>query len=258
MTRRILITIEYDGGPFVGWQRQDNGRSVQAAVEAATEAFIGTPTAVTGAGRTDAGVHATGQVAHLDVPKKFDANRVMQALNAHLGEVPVTIRDAREVPASIHARFSATGRRYLYRILPQLQKPALDLGRVWHHRQPLDSERMHKAAQHLVGRHDFTSFRASQCQAESALRTLEKLTVEQIGDEIHIRAEARSFLHHQVRNITGTLALVGTGKWDTMDVQNALAACDRSFAGPTAPPWGLYLIGVDYADLGKGAALHGK
>jgi len=249
MTRRILITIEYDGAHFVGWQRQDNGDSVQATLEAAAEAFIGTPTPVVGAGRTDSGVHAIGQVAHLDVPDRFNANRVMQALNAHLSEKPVTIHHAREVPATIHARFSATGRHYLYRILPQRQKPALDLGRVWHHRQPLDSDRMHKAAQYLVGRHDFTSFRASQCQADSPLRTLDKLNVEQVGDEIHIHAEARSFLHHQVRNITGTLTLVGIGKWDVIDVQQALAACDRAAAGPTAPPWGLYLVGVDYADL---------
>ena len=150
MTKRILITIEYDGAPFVGWQRQDNGASVQAALEAAAEAFIGAPTPITGAGRTDSGVHATGQAAHLDVPEKFDANRVMQALNAHLGAVPVTVHSAREVPETLHARFSATGRRYLYRILPQRQKPALDLGRVWHHRKPLDSERMHAAAQILV------------------------------------------------------------------------------------------------------------
>ena len=249
MTKRILITIEYDGARFVGWQRQNNGDSVQATLETAAEAFIGTPTPVVGAGRTDSGVHAIGQVAHLDVPDRFDANRVMQALNAHLDEVPITIHRAREVVATIHARFSATGRRYLYRILPQRQKPALDLGRVWHHRQPLDSNRMHKAAKYLVGRHDFTSFRASQCQADSPLRTLDKLNVEQVGDEIHIHAEARSFLHHQVRNITGTLTLVGIGKWDVIDVQQALAACDRAAAGPTAPPWGLYLVGVDYADL---------
>ena len=256
MTKRILITIEYDGAPFVGWQRQDNGASVQAALEAAAEAFIGAPTPITGAGRTDSGVHATGQAAHLDVPEKFDANRVMQALNAHLGAVPVTVHSAREVPATLHARFSATGRRYLYRILPQRQKPALDLGRVWHHRKPLDSERMHAAAQILVGRHDFTSFRASQCQASSPVRTVDRLSVQRVGDEIHLQAEARSFLHHQVRNIIGTLALVGIGKWDIADLQQALAACDRAAAGPTAPPWGLYLVGVDYADLGQGAALH--
>lgn len=256
MTKRILITIEYDGAPFVGWQRQDNGASVQAALEAAAEAFIGAPTPITGAGRTDSGVHATGQAAHLDVPKKFDANRVMQALNAHLGAVPVTVHSAREVPATLHARFSATGRRYLYRILPQRQKPALDLGRVWHHRKSLDSERMHAAAQILVGRHDFTSFRASQCQASSPVRTVDRLSVQRVGDEIHLQAEARSFLHHQVRNIIGTLALVGIGKWDIADLQQALAACNRATAGPTAPPWGLYLVGVDYADLGKGAALH--
>ena len=256
MTKRILITIEYDGAPFVGWQRQDNGASVQAALEAAAETFIGAPTPITGAGRTDSGVHATGQAAHLDVPEKFDANRVMQALNAHLGAVPVTVHSAREVPTTLHARFSATGRRYLYRILPQRQKPALDLGRVWHHRKPLDSERMHAAAQILVGRHDFTSFRASQCQASSPVRTVDRLSVQRVGDEIHLQAEARSFLHHQVRNIIGTLALVGIGKWDIADLQQALAACDRAAAGPTAPPWGLYLVGVDYAELGKGAALH--
>ena len=258
MTRRILLTIEYDGTSFVGWQRQENGDSVQATIEAAAEAFMGTPTPVTGAGRTDSGVHATSQVAHLDVPERFDANQVMYALNAHLGEVPVTIHHALEVPTTIHARFSATGRRYLYRILPQRQKPALDLGRVWHHRQPLDSQRMHEAAKYLVGRHDFTSFRASQCQAESPIRTLDKLNVEQVGHEIHIHAEARSFLHHQVRNITGTLALVGVGKWNVMDVQKALAACNRAAAGPTAPPWGLYLVGVKYADLGHSATLNGK
>jgi len=258
MTKRILITIEYDGAPFVGWQRQDNGASVQAALETAAEAFIGAPTPITGAGRTDSGVHATGQAAHLAVPEKFDANRVMQALNAHLGAVPVTVHSAREVPATLHARFSATGRRYLYRILPQRQKPALDLGRVWHHRKPLDSERMHAAAQILVGRHDFTSFRASQCQASSPVRTVDRLSVQRVGDEIHLQAEARSFLHHQVRNIIGTLALVGIGKWDIADLQQALAACDRAAAGPTAPPWGLYLVGVDYAELGQGAALHNE
>ena len=258
MTKRILITIEYNGASFIGWQRQDNGSSVQAAIETAAEAFIGAPTTVTGAGRTDSGVHATGQVAHLDVPDRFDAQRVMHALNAHLTDVPVTINNAREIPGTFHARFSATGRRYLYRVLPQRQKPALLLGRVWHHRQPLDYQRMNEAAQYLVGRHDFTSFRASQCQAESPVRTITKLTVEQAGNEIHLHAEARSFLHHQVRNIIGTLSLVGIGKWDITNLQQALAARDRAAAGPTAPPWGLYLVGVDYAELGQRKTLHGE
>ena len=246
MTRRILITIEYDGGPFVGWQRQDNGPSVQTAIENAAKAFIHAPVAVVGAGRTDAGVHATGQAAHIDVPEKFTANRVMEALNSHLSSVPITIQGASEVPGDFHARFTAIGRRYLYRILPRRQPPALDVGRVWHHKQKLDPELMARAAKHLLGRHDFTSFRASQCQAESPLRTLDRLDIETRGDEIHIHTEARSFLHHQVRNITGTLALVGTGKWHPDNMKTALEAVDRSAAGPTAPAHGLYLIGVDY------------
>ena len=247
MTRRILITIEYDGGPFVGWQRQENGPSVQTAIEDAAKAFINAPVAVVGAGRTDAGVHATGQVAHIDVPKKFTANRIMEALNAHLSTLPVTIRSASEVPKDFHARFSAMGRRYLYRILPRRQPPALDAGRVWHHKHKLDPKLMSRAAKHLLGRHDFTSFRASQCQAESPFRTLDRLDIETNGDEIHIHTEARSFLHHQVRNITGTLAFVGTGKWHPDNVKTALEAVDRSAAGPTAPAHGLYLVGVDYS-----------
>ena len=249
MTRRILITIEYNGGPFVGWQRQDNGPSIQAAIEDAAKAFIHAPVAVAGAGRTDAGVHATGQAAHIDVPEKFTANQVMDALNAHLLSVPVTIRSATEVPKDFHARFSATGRRYLYRILSRRQPPALDAGRVWHHRNRLDIALMTRAAKHLLGRHDFTSFRASQCQAESPLRTLDRLDIEANSDEIHIYAEARSFLHHQVRNIAGTLAFVGTGKWHPDYVKTALEAVDRSAAGPTAPAHGLYLIGVNYPTI---------
>ena len=247
MTRRILITIEYDGGPFVGWQHQENGPSVQTAIEDAAKAFIHAPVSVVGAGRTDAGVHATGQVAHIDVPKKFTANRIMEALNAHLSTLPVTIRSASEVPKDFHARFSAMGRRYLYRILPRRQPPALDAGRVWHHKHKLDPKLMSRAAKHLLGRHDFTSFRASQCQAESPFRTLDRLDIETNGDEIHIHTEARSFLHHQVRNITGTLAFVGTGKWHPDNVKTALEAVDRSAAGPTAPAHGLYLVGVDYS-----------
>ena len=220
MTRRIFITLEYDGGPFCGWQRQKTGLSVQQVLEEAAASLTGQQIMVQGAGRTDAGVHATGQVAHLDVPDKFD---------------PET-----------HARFTAIGRRYLYRILPRRQPPALDFGRVWHHRAPLNVDAMQDGAAHLIGRHDFTSFRATHCQADSPVRTLDELRVETVGAEIHIHAAARSFLHHQIRNITGTLALVGSGKWTADDVAAALAACDRSAAGPTAPPEGLYLTEVRY------------
>ena len=246
MTRRIFITVEYDGGPFVGWQRQDNGLSVQQVLEDAAAELTGGVCPVQGAGRTDSGVHATGQVAHLDVPDKFDANRVMTAMNALTTGHPVTVRDAREVPDEAHARFSATGRRYLYRILARRQPPALDHGRVWHHRNPLEAGLMQEAADRLVGRHDFTSFRASQCQADSPVRTLDELRIETVGEELHLHATARSFLHHQVRNIVGTLALVGGGKWTPDDVTAALEARDRAAAGPTAPPEGLYLTEVVY------------
>ena len=246
MTRRIFITIEYDGTPFVGWQRQVTGLSVQQVLEVAAAELTGGNILVQGAGRTDSGVHATGQVAHLDVPEKFDANQVMEALNALTGDHPVSIIEAREVDSEAHARFSATGRRYLYRRLPRRQPPALDHGRVWHHRGALDPAAMQAAAALLVGRHDFTSFRASQCQADSPVRTLDELRLEPQGEELHIHAAARSVLHHQVRNIVGTLALVGAGKWTEDDVATALAAKDRSAAGPTAPPEGLYLTGVSY------------
>ena len=246
MTRRILIIVEYDGGPFYGWQRQIDGPTVQQVLEQAAAALTGSETLVQGAGRTDSGVHATGQAAHLDVPDKFDAERVMQALNALTGDHPVSVLSAREVPADFHARFSATGRRYLYRILPRRQPPALDQGRVWHHRTALDADAMQQAANFLVGRHDFTSFRATRCQADSPLRTLDELRIEAEGEEVHIHAAARSFLHHQVRNMVGTLALVGSGKWQPDAVATALAACHRSAAGPTAPPEGLYLTAVSY------------
>jgi len=246
MMRRILITIEYDGGPFHGWQRQVNGRTVQQVLEEAAHQLTGQETLVQAAGRTDAGVHASGQAAHLDVPEKFDAERVMAALNALVGQQPVSVIAAREVPADFHARFSATGRRYLYRILPRRQPPALDLGRVWHHKTALDTDAMQCAADMLIGRHDFTSFRATHCQADSPVRTLDTLDVASAGAEIHIHAAARSFLHHQVRNMVGTLALVGAGKWHPEQVAAALAACDRSAAGPTAPPEGLYLTAVSY------------
>ena len=244
--RRIFLTIEYDGTPFVGWQRQINGMSVQQVIEDAATSMMQDEALVQGAGRTDSGVHATGQVAHIDVPDKFTANRVQEAINALIGEWPVSIIAAREVSAESHARFSAISRTYLYRILPRRQPPALDQGRVWHHRQPLDPALMNEGAKHLIGTHDFTSFRATQCQAESPVRTMDDLRVEQVGEEIHIHAGARSFLHHQIRNITGTLALVGMGKWTPDDVATALAARDRAAAGPKAPPEGLYLTAVGY------------
>lgn len=245
-THRIFIQVEYDGGQFVGWQRQSNGIAVQQLIEDAAAALVGTPVLVQGAGRTDAGVHATGQIAHLDVPERFDANRVREALNALIDSTAISIRAAAIVPADSHARFSATARRYLYRILPRRQPPALDYGRVWHHKHALDADAMQAGANHLLGKHDFTSFRATQCQANSPVRTLDELRIETIGEEIHIHVGAPSFLHHQVRNITGSLALVGTGKWTPADIKTALDARDRSAAGPTAPAEGLYLTEVIY------------
>ncbi len=245
MTRWKLM-LEYDGRPFVGWQRQENGPSVQAALERAVEAFCGETAALFAAGRTDAGVHATGQVAHVDIAKETTADTVRDALNFHLRPQPVVVLSAEAVSEDFHARFSANMRHYLYRILNRRPPPALDLGRVWHVGTPLDAGAMHEAAQHLVGRHDFTSFRAVACQADSPVKTLDALSVSQAGEEIHITTRARSFLHHQVRNIAGTLKLVGEGKWSAADVIAALAARDRSRAGPTAPAEGLYLTRVDY------------
>jgi tRNA pseudouridine38-40 synthase len=243
---RYKLTLEYDGTPFVGWQRQDNGPSVQAKVEAAVEAFCGTAVNVYGAGRTDAGVHALGQVAHCDIPRETDADTVRDALNHYLRKAPISVLSAEPVADDFHARFSATERHYLYRILNQRPPPALDRNRVWWVPVELDADAMHGAAQELVGHHDFSSFRAAICQAKSPVKTLDRLEVEREGAEIRITADARSFLHHQVRNMVGTLSWVGTGKWTAADVRAALAACDRSAAGPTAPSEGLYLVRVDY------------
>ena len=243
---RYRLTLEYDGAPFVGWQRQDNGPSVQAALEAALAKFTGETPATVGAGRTDAGVHASGQVAHVDLARAWDPARIRDALNFHLRPDPVVVRDAAEAPPGFDARLSATGRRYLYRMLSRRAPPALERGHVWHVREGLDVDAMHAAAQVLVGHHDFTSFRASECQAKSPLKTLDRLDVARDGEEIHVDAQARSFLHHQVRNIVGTLVLVGEGKWTTADVERALAARDRRAAGPTALPEGLCLVGVTY------------
>ncbi len=245
MTRYKLV-LEYDGGPFVGWQRQDNGPSVQAALEDAVAAFCGERVTAHGAGRTDAGVHALGQVAHVDIAKPTDAGTVRDALNYHLKPAPVAVLDAEAVSDAFHARFSATGRRYLYRIVNRRAPLALERGRAWFVPTRLDAAAMNDAAQILVGQHDFTSFRAAECQAKSPVKTLDRLDVAREGDLLRIEAAARSFLHHQVRNMAGTLRLVGEGKWHANDLAAALARRDRSAAGATAPAEGLYLVAVDY------------
>ncbi len=243
---RYRLTLEYDGAPFVGWQRQDNGPSVQGALEIAIEKLSGERVTVTGAGRTDAGVHALGQVAHFDLVKEFEPGKVRDALNHHLRPDPVSVLEAAVADGEFHARFSATGRHYLFRILNRRSPPALENGRVWPVSPRLDAEAMHMAAQYLVGQHDFTTFRAAECQAQSPVKTLDRLDVSRRADEIHIEASARSFLHHQIRSFAGTLKLVGEGKWTPLDVKKALDARDRSACGPVSPPEGLYLVRVDY------------
>ncbi|HVO16031.1 MAG TPA: tRNA pseudouridine(38-40) synthase TruA [Alphaproteobacteria bacterium] len=243
---RYRLTLEYDGRAFVGWQRQDNGPSVQAALEAAIRKFCGESATVHAAGRTDSGVHALGQVVHVDLVKEAPTDTVRDALNAHLRPAPVAVLDAAAAAPDFHARFSAIERRYRYRIVNRRAPLALDIGRAWHVSVPLDAAAMHGAAQLLVGNHDFTSFRAAECQAKSPVKTLDALDVERIGDEITIATRARSFLHHQVRNMVGTLKLVGEGKWAADDVAAALAARDRAKSGPTAPAEGLYLVAVRY------------
>jgi tRNA pseudouridine38-40 synthase len=243
---RYKLLIEYDGGPFVGWQAQANGPSVQAALQAAVQAFAGETVAVQGAGRTDTGVHATGQAAHIELARDWPPDTVRDAVNAHLWPQPVAVLAAERAAPDFHARFSAVGRRYLYRILDRRPPPALLRGRVWHSRKALDVEAMAEAAKALVGRHDFTTFRDAGCQADSPVRTLDVLEVTRAGEEIHLRYAARSFLHRQVRSLTGTLAEVGAGRWTAADVRAALQARDRAACGPVAPPEGLYLTGVEY------------
>ena len=243
---RYKITIEYDGGPFVGWQMQDNGPSVQGVLTGALEALSGERRVVAGAGRTDAGVHALGQVAHFDLAREFSPDSLRDGLNFHMKPAPVAVVAAERADPEFHARFDATAREYLYRIVNRRAPLALDRGRAWLVHQPLDADAMHEAAQVLVGSHDFTTFRAAQCQAKSPVKTLDVLEVSRLGIDVEIRAKARSFLHHQVRSITGTLHKVGVGSWSVEDVRNALEARSRARCGPVAPPDGLYLVRVDY------------
>jgi tRNA pseudouridine38-40 synthase len=243
---RYKLTLEYDGTGLVGWQRQPNGLSVQAALEAAVAKLSGERVTVHGAGRTDAGVHALAQVAHLDLGREYPAETIRSALNHHLRPSAISVLAAEEVAGNFHARLSATGRVYRYRILNRRPPPMLDRMRVWHVPSPLDLTAMQEGARHLVGRHDFSTFRDSLCQSKSPVKTLDALEVSRAGEEIHIEARARSFLHHQVRNMAGTLKLVGLRQWRPEDVAKALDARDRRAGGPTAPAAGLYLVEISY------------
>jgi tRNA pseudouridine38-40 synthase len=243
---RYKLTIEYDGTPFVGWQVQDNGPSVQGLIADAMAAFAGERPALQGAGRTDAGVHALGQVAHVDLAKDWDDDTVRDALNFHLRPQPIAILAAAHAADDFDARFSAVKRHYLYRISNRRADLALEINRAWRVPRPLDCAAMQSAALRLVGRHDFTTFRAAECQAKSPVKTLDRLDVVRDGDEVRIAACARSFLQHQVRSMVGSLVHVGEGKWSAADLAAALAARDRTACGQVAPPQGLYLVRVDY------------
>lgn len=245
---RYRLVIEYDGGAYVGWQWQDNGRSVQQAIEEAIIRFAGEHPRVQCSGRTDAGVHAVGQIAHVDLTRDWRTDTVRDAINAHLklGGDRVAVVSAHRAPAEFDARHSALKRHYIYRILNRRSPAALDFGRAWHVPRPLDAAAMHEAAQTILGNHDFSTFRAAECQAASPVRTLDRLDVERIGDEIRIHASARSFLHHQVRSLAGSLEQVGCGRWQAGDLRAALDARDRRRCGPMAPAHGLYFVSVDY------------
>lgn len=243
---RYRLIVEYDGTPFVGWQAQENGDSVQSAVEAAIAGFSGETVRIRAAGRTDAGVHATGQVAHADLTKEWDTDTVRDALNAHLRPQPVSILEAARVADDFDARFSARARRYRYRILNRRSPPALEKNRVWWVARPLDAKAMDAAAKRLLGHHDFTTFRSSDCQAKSPMRTLDRFDIAREADEIVATVEAQSFLHNQVRSMVGSLKLVGEGRWDAGDLAAALEAADRAACGPVAPACGLYLEHVTY------------
>ena len=248
---RWKLTIEYDGGPFMGWQRQEHGPSVQQALEEALHKMTGEAGQFIAAGRTDAGVHALAMSAHVDVMKSLTPHRLREGLNALVRPQPVSVLEVEQVADDWHARFSCTGRRYLYRILARRAPPALDAGRAWHIAVPLDVEAMRQGAAHLIGRHDFTTFRSAQCQSDSPVKTLDRLVVAQAGEEIHVTAAARSFLHHQVRSMVGCLAMVGRGQWRPDDMRKALEAKNRAALGLNAPPDGLYFVEAIYPDPGS-------
>ena len=245
---RWRLTIEYDGGPFMGWQRQEHGPSVQQTLEEALERMTGEKASFTAAGRTDAGVHALAMSSHVDVHRELTPHRLREGLNALVRPHPISVVEVETVADGWHARFSCLGRRYLYRILNRRAPAALDMGRVWHVAVPLDVEAMREGAVHLIGRHDFTTFRSAQCQSDSPVKTLDELSVTKAGEEIHITAAARSFLHHQVRSMVGCLALVGRGQWRPDAIRTALEARDRSALGFNAPPHGLFFIEAIYPD----------
>ena len=245
---RFALTLEFDGGPYMGLQRQGHGPSVQESVERAVREITGETVTMHSAGRTDSGVHALGMVSHVDVEKDLTPFRLMEALNAVLRPEPIAVLSCEAKPDDWHARFSCIGRRYLYRIRNRRAPLTLEKGRAWHVTRPLDAEAMHRAAQALVGRHDFTTFRSAHCQAESPVKTLDRLDVRREGDAVLVEAEARSFLHHQVRSMVGTLALVGLGQWREEQVAEALEARDRAALGLNAPAEGLYFVEARYPE----------
>ena len=243
---RWRLRVEYDGGPFMGWQRQEHGSSVQQTLEEALQRMTGEQAQFIAAGRTDAGVHALAMSAHVDVERDLTAHRLREGLNALVRPHPISVLELQRVAEDWHARFSCVGRRYLYRILNRQAPPALDVGKVWHVAATLDVDAMRAGAANLIGRHDFTTFRSAQCQSDSPVKTLDRLEVNQVGEEIHVTAAARSFLHHQVRSMVGCLALVGRGQWQPDDIRRALEARERAALGFNAPPHGLYFVEAIY------------
>lgn len=243
---RWRLTIEYDGSPFMGWQRQDHGPSVQQTLEEALQQMTGEEAQFIAAGRTDAGVHALAMTAHVDIERELTPHRLREGLNALVRPHPISVLDVETVADDWHARFSCIGRRYVYRILNRRAPAALDSGRVWHIAVPLELATMREGAAHLIGRHDFTTFRSAQCQSDSPVKTLERLEVSKVDDEIQVSAAARSFLHHQVRSMVGCLAMVGRGQWQPEDMRKALEARDRAALGFNAPPHGLYFVEASY------------